>query len=67
MTNSQNVLVGQGSATRNPPLAQVAPSVRSKVAIDPALTYIEFGVRRFHKGNFHRRSLTGELGASATR
>ena len=66
MTTSLNVLVGQGSDTRHLPLAQVAPSVRRNVVIDPAFTYIESGLCSFHKGNFHRRSLTGDLGASTT-
>ena len=67
MTTSQNVFAGQGSDTRHLPLAQVASSVRRNVAIYPAFTYIESGVRSFHKGNFRRRSLTGDLGTSKTR
>ncbi|MBL8349698.1 MAG: restriction endonuclease subunit S [Burkholderiaceae bacterium] len=59
MTNGLNVLVGQGSGTRYLPLAQIAPLVRREVTIDPAATYIELGVRSFHKGTFHRRSLVG--------
>ena len=59
MTNDLSVTVGQGSGTRYLPLAQVAPLVRREVAIDPAATYVELGVRSFHKGTFHRRSLSG--------
>lgn len=59
MTSRLNTLLGQGSNTPYLPLAQVAPLVRRDVVIDPAVTYIELGVRSFHKGTFHRRNLTG--------
>ena len=59
MTNDLSVTVGHGSGTRYLPLAQVAPLVRREVVIDPAATYVELGVRSFHKGTFHRRSLIG--------
>ena len=41
MTNSLNVLAGQGGDTRYLPLAQVVPSVRCDAVIDSALTYID--------------------------
>ena len=59
MTSELSVKIGQGNGTRYLPLAQVAPLVRREVAIDPAATYVELGVRSFHKGTFHRRSLIG--------
>ena len=59
MMSDMSVKIGQGNGTRYLPLAQVAPLVRREVVIDPAATYVELGVRSFHKGTFHRRSLIG--------
>lgn len=43
MTNSQKVLVGLGDDPRYLSLAQVAPSVRRDVLIDPALMWNDHG------------------------
>jgi type I restriction enzyme, S subunit len=41
------------------PMAQVAPLIRRRVAIDLQTSYTELGVRSFYKGTFQRRTVPG--------
>jgi type I restriction enzyme S subunit len=53
------VQMGHNSQTPYRPLADVAPLMRRDVTINPDASYTELGVRSFHKGTFHRRTLKG--------
>ena len=53
------VQLGHDSQTPYRPLAEVAPLMRRDVTINPDASYTELGVRSFHKGTFHRRTLKG--------
>lgn len=53
------IQLGANSETPYLPLSEVAPLVRREVTIDPDADYTELGVRSFHKGTFHRRTLKG--------
>lgn len=53
------VQMGHNSRTPYRPLADVAPLMRRDVTINPDASYTELGVRSFHKGTFHRRTLKG--------
>jgi len=59
MIRSLKVQLGHNSETTYRPLAEVAPLARREVTIDPEASYTELGVRSFHKGTFHRRTLKG--------
>jgi type I restriction enzyme, S subunit len=59
VTARLRVQLGPGGQTPYLPLSKVAPLVRREVTIDPGTTYTELGVRSFHKGTFHRRTLKG--------
>lgn len=59
MKTALKIQLGQSSETKYLPLSEVAPLVRREVSIDPAADYVELGVRSFHKGTFHRRTLKG--------
>jgi len=54
-----NIQLGKNSHTPYLPLSEVAPLVRREISIDPDTDYTELGVRSFHKGTFHRRTLKG--------
>ncbi len=59
MKGSLKIQLGPNSQTPYLPLSEVAPLVRREVSIDPDADYTELGVRSFHKGTFHRRTLKG--------
>ncbi len=59
MTAAITVKLGGRGGTPYVPLSEVAPLVRRQISIDPVETYIELGVRSFHKGTFHRRTVKG--------
>ena len=59
MIRSLKVQLGHNSETTYRPLVEVAPLARREVTIDPEASYTELGVRSFHKGTFHRRTLKG--------
>lgn len=59
MNLPMTIHLGEGGPTPYLPLADVAPLVRRQVAIDPDESYTELGVRSFHKGTFHRRTIKG--------
>lgn len=59
MTAAITVKLGEDGGTPYVALSEVAPLVRRQISIDPEETYIELGVRSFHKGTFHRRKVKG--------
>jgi type I restriction enzyme S subunit len=59
MTAAIMVKLGERGGTPYVALSEVAPLVRRQIRIDPEETYIELGVRSFHKGTFHRRTVKG--------
>lgn len=59
MTDAITVKLGDRGGTPYVALSEVAPLVRRQISIDPEQTYIELGVRSFHKGTFHRRKVKG--------
>ena len=56
------VHLGEGGPTPYLPLSEIAPLVRREVVVDPDESYTELGVRSFHKGTFHRRTIKGVAG-----
>ena len=59
MSARLKIQLGERGQTPYRPLSEVAPLIRREVSIDPDATYTELGVRSFHKGTFHRRTLKG--------
>lgn len=59
MKSALKIQLGPNSQTTYRPLSEVAPLVRREVSIEPGADYTELGVRSFHKGTFHRRTLKG--------
>lgn len=55
----KRIVLGAESGTTYRRLSDVAALVRREVEVDPDADYIEIGVRSFHKGTFHRRTLKG--------
>lgn len=59
MKASLRIQLGSDGQTPYLPLSEIAPLVRREVSIAPDADYTELGVRSFHKGTFHRRTLKG--------
>lgn len=59
MTAELQIKLGPENGTPYLSLGDVAPLVRREVIIDATTAYTELGVRSFHKGTFHRRTVTG--------
>lgn len=55
----KRIVLGAESGTTYRRLGDVAALVRREVEVDSDADYIEIGVRSFHKGTFHRRTLKG--------
>ncbi len=55
----KRIMLGAESGTTYRRLGDVTALVRREVEVDPDADYIEIGVRSFHKGTFHRRTLKG--------
>ena len=55
----QKVTLGHDGPTSYCPLGDVASLARREIVVDPETCYTEIGVRSFHKGTFHRRTVKG--------
>lgn len=61
MTDSMDLVVKLGPDSGTPyfPLGEVVSLMRREIKADPEISYTELGVRSFHKGTFHRRTVQG--------
>jgi type I restriction enzyme, S subunit len=61
MTDSMDLVVKLGPDSGTPyfPLGEVVSLMRREIKADPETDYTELGVRSFHKGTFHRRTVQG--------